>query len=543
MSINSKVRGDLFGGITAAVVALPLALAFGVSSGVGPIAGLYGAIIVGFFAAVFGGTPAQVSGPTGPMTVVMAAIIMRYVGEYPDTGLAIAFTVVMLAGVIQILFGLLRLGKYIILVPFPVISGFMSGVGFIIILLQIGPLLGHDAHSTVLASVQALPSALSDPLLAAAALGALTLAVIFGWPQRLRAVIPAPLAALVIATLAMLLLVPDAGLTRIGEIPSGLPSLNWPVLEPALLRDMLYSAVLLAGLGAIDSLLTSLVADNLTRTHHDSDRELMGQGFGNLLAGLFGALPGAGATMRTVVNIRAGGTSPLSGATHALVLLAIVLGASSLASEIPHAVLAGILIKVGVDIIDWRTLRRIHQLPLFSSTLMLGVLFFTVFVDLITAVMIGVFVANLVTIDRLSHVQLDGLRLASGENDDEFLPAAEHELITAAQGRVLLLELRGPMSYGVARGINQRLSGYQRHEILVLDLSGAELVGITTALVIEDLIESELAADRRVLLVRPGTRVQQRLDRIHALDPIPEALRFANRAAALQQALQPANEG
>ncbi len=543
MSINSKVRGDLFGGITAAVVALPLALAFGVSSGVGPIAGLYGAIIVGFFAAVFGGTPAQVSGPTGPMTVVMAAIIMRYVGEYPDTGLAIAFTVVMLAGVIQILFGLLRLGKYIILVPFPVISGFMSGVGFIIILLQIGPLLGHDAHSTVLASVQALPSALSDPLLAAAALGALTLAVIFGWPQRLRAVIPAPLAALVIATLAMLLLVPDAGLTRIGEIPSGLPGLNWPVLEPALLRDMLYSAVLLAGLGAIDSLLTSLVADNLTRTHHDSDRELMGQGFGNLLAGLFGALPGAGATMRTVVNIRAGGTSPLSGATHALVLLAIVLGASSLASEIPHAVLAGILIKVGVDIIDWRTLRRIHQLPLFSSTLMLGVLFFTVFVDLITAVMIGVFVANLVTIDRLSHVQLDGLRLASGENDDEFLPAAEHELIAAAQGRVLLLELRGPMSYGVARGINQRLAGYQRHEILVLDLSGAELVGITTALVIEDLIESELAAGRRVLLVQPGARVQQRLDRIHALDPIPEGLRFANRAAALQQALQPANEG
>ncbi|MEJ2577400.1 MAG: SulP family inorganic anion transporter, partial [Gammaproteobacteria bacterium] len=205
-----NVRGDLLGGITAAVVALPLALAFGISSGAGPVAGIYGAIIVGLFAAVFGGTPTQISGPTGPMTVVMTAMIAQFAAEYPEQGLTLAFTTVFLAGLLQAAMGMLRLGRYIIMVPYPVISGFMSGIGVIIILLEIGPLLGFDAPNTVLAAVRQLPDQLRAPQLEAAALGALTLVIVFLWRGRPNRIIPSPLLALIVGTLATVLLEPGS---------------------------------------------------------------------------------------------------------------------------------------------------------------------------------------------------------------------------------------------------------------------------------------------------------------------------------------------
>ncbi|MEM1427610.1 MAG: SulP family inorganic anion transporter, partial [Cyanobacteria bacterium P01_H01_bin.130] len=349
-----NLRGDFFGGLTAAIVALPLALAFGVASGIGPIAGLYGAACVGFFAALLGGTPSQISGPTGPMTVVMAATFASLTqGQTdPQAGLALAFTVVMLGGVFQILMGILQFGKYITLMPYTVISGFMSGVGVIIVIPQIAPLFGHPSTANILDSLTALPGVIRNANPIAELLGVLTLFIVFAAPRRLNRILPAPLLALVACTLLSVLVFPEGSIPRIGTIPSGLPELHLPYITLNNLKNILGYGLMLAILGSIDSLLTSLVADNITRTQHDSDRELIGQGIGNLFSGLIGGLPGAGATMRTVINVQSGGRTPISGIIHALILVAIVLKAGPLTAPIPHAVLAGILIKVGIDIID-----------------------------------------------------------------------------------------------------------------------------------------------------------------------------------------------
>ena len=376
-----NVRGDLFGGVTAAIVALPLALAFGVSSGIGASAGLYGAICIGFFAALFGGTPSQISGPTGPMTVVMATVFTGLIAKYgTESGTALALTVVILGGLFQIGFGLLRLGEYITLMPYTVISGFMSGVGVIIFTLQLAPLFGVAGSASVVESIQQVPSLWGDRNTAALSLGILTLTIVFGMPKRLNRTLPAPLVALVAGTLLSLLIAGDA-LPRIGEIPRGLPMPHMPLLRADAIKDMLGYGVVLATLGAIDSLLTSLVADNITRTQHDSDRELIGQGIGNMVSGVMGGLPEAGATMRAAINVKSGGQTPLSGMTHAVLLCAVLVGAGPVTEMIRVAVLAGILIKVGIDIIDWSFLRRAHKVSWKTTALMYGVLFLTVFVD------------------------------------------------------------------------------------------------------------------------------------------------------------------
>ncbi len=316
----NNLRGDFFGGVVAAVVALPLALAFGVASGAGAIAGLYGAIFVGLFASLFGGTPAQCSGPTGPMTVVMAGILVQF-SDSP----AMAFTVVIMGGILQILFGLLGFGHYIALVPYPVISGFMSGIGCIILILQIGPLVGFEAKPEgIVANLAAIPEFVMNPALQATLLGIVTIAIMYLTPARFSQIIPPQLLALCLGTLGAFFFFPQAPV--IGDVPEGFPAFIFPSIEAGALIMMAEGAVVLALLGSIDSLLTSLVCDNMTRTQHDSNRELMGQGIGNMAAGLFGGLPGAGATMRSVANIRSGGRTPLSGVLMALVLLATLLG-------------------------------------------------------------------------------------------------------------------------------------------------------------------------------------------------------------------------
>jgi len=319
-SLTSNLRGDIYGGITAAIIALPLALAFGVSSGAGPIAGMYGAIFVGIFAALFGGTPSQISGPTGPMTVVMAATFTQYTAYDPIMGPALAFTVVMMGGLFQILFGVLKLGKYIELVPFPVVSGFMSGIGVIIIILQLPAFFGYATPSGgIIASLKALPEFILNPINQAMILGAISLIIASFLPNKINRIIPAPLLALICGTLIFLFLFPEKIASTLGNIPTGFPSPQKPTFEASLITDMIKSALVLAVLGAIDSLLTSLVADNLTRTHHNSDKELIGQVIGNTVAGIFGGLPGASTTMRTVVNIRAGGQTKISGVLHAVI--------------------------------------------------------------------------------------------------------------------------------------------------------------------------------------------------------------------------------
>ncbi len=532
-----NIRGDLFGGVTAAVVALPLALAFGVSSGAGAIAGLYGAVIVGFFAALFGGTPAQISGPTGPMTVVIATVFSSFASD-SENGIAIAFTVIMLGGVFQILFGVMRLGKYITLMPYTVISGFMSGIGVIIILLQIGPFLGHPASANVVESISKFPDFFANADPAATGLGILTLIIVFATPAKLARFIPSPLLALIIGTFVAFYFLPNSNLALIGEIPSGLPTLQLPEFNVEKIRDIVGYGLMLAVLGSIDSLLTSLVADNISRTNHNSDRELIGQGIANLISGLFGGLPGAGATMRTVINVKTGGKTPISGMVHALVLLTVVLGAGTLTQNIPHAVLAGILIKVGIDIIDWGFLRRAHYISLKATGLMYIVLLLTVFVDLIIAVAVGVFFANLLTIKSLSDIQSNQVKaIADPDDDDPDLATDEKHILKQAKGKILLFSLSGPMSFGAAKTISQRMGIVNNYEILILDLSDVPLLGVTASLAIENIIKDAWERKRQVYIVGATGRVKERLHKMKLLKLIPPHNRFHTRLPALEDAI------
>ena len=537
---SKNIRGDFFGGITAAVVALPLALAFGVSSGVGAIAGLYGAIIIGFFAALFGGTPSQISGPTGPMTVVIATVFSAEIARDPENGAAIAFTVIMLGGIFQILFGIMRLGKYITLMPYTVISGFMSGIGVIIILLQFGPFLGHSASANVVESVTKLPYFLSNANPAEVGLGILTLAIVFLTPGKITRLVPSPLLALVIGTFTAVYLLPTQDLRLIGDIPSGLPSLHVPTFNIARIRDIFGYGLMLAVLGAIDSLLTSLVADNITQTQHDSDRELIGQGIANLISGLFGGLPGAGATMRTVINVKSGGKTPISGMIHALFLLLVVLKAGELTSNIPQAVLAGILIKVGIDIIDWSFIKRAHTISIKATGLMYLVLFLTVFVDLITAVAVGVFFANMLTIKSLSDIQSNHVRTIINpdeDDDDAALSMEEKHLLKKARGKILLFNLSGPMSFGAAKTISQSMGIVRKYEVLILDLSDVPLLGVTASLAIENMIKDACANNRQVFLVGATGKVKRRLQNMKLLRLLPPNHCFDQRLFAIQEAV------
>ena len=285
MSDLKNLRGDIFGGIASAVVALPLALAFGVASGLGPVAGLYGAITVGFLAAVLGGTPAQISGPTAATTIATAAIVAQHADN-----LAAVATIVMLSGVLQVAFGLLRFGRFVTYTPYSVVSGFKSGIGIIIILIQTSPFLGAPTAGGPLAAVQAWPEALSKLNPDALLIAAIALGVVIFWPRRLHNILPSPLAALLLGTGAAGLWLPAAPV--IGAVPTGLPELQWPALSGGFLTDMLQPALILALVNSIGSLLTSLVADSMTRTQHNSDRELFGQGVGNVVAGLLGIMPG-----------------------------------------------------------------------------------------------------------------------------------------------------------------------------------------------------------------------------------------------------------
>ncbi len=541
-----NLRGDLFGGLTAAIVALPLALAFGVASGAGAIAGLYGAIFTGFFAALFGGTPSQVSGPTGPMTVVMATVFTKLIADNPENGMAMAFTAVMLSGVFQILFGILRLGQFITLMPYTVVSGFMSGIGVIIVALQLAPLLGFPAQSTVLGSLQQLPEALGNPEPVAAGLGILTLAIVFGWSGKLAKIVPSPLLALIVCTSISILAFRSSDIARIGDIPQGFPQLQLPRLNLNQLRDIVSYGLMLATLGAIDSLLTSLVADNITRTRHDSEQELVGQGIGNLLSGLFGGLPGAGATMRTVINVQAGGRTPLSGMFHALIMLCIVLWAGEITALIPHAVLAGILIQVGIKIIDWSFLWRVCQVSMRATLVTYGVLLLTVFVDLVTAVVVGAFVANMLTIHRLTSIQVEQVRAITDPDDDTIVELTPEEcqllLQCQKQGRIILLQMSGPMSYGAARTIAFHMG--QDFDALILDLTNVPLMGVTAAMTVE--AEIRTARHRRqgeIFIVGAKGQVKERLRRFRVQNSLPAENFMPSCYSALNTALASLDAG
>ncbi len=538
MAIKLKnLKGDLFGGLTAAVVALPLALAFGVASGIGPIAGLYGAIVLGLFAAIFGGTPTQISGPTGPMTVVMASIVTFFLAKYPETGLALAFTTVMLGGVFQIVLGYFKLGRFINLVPYTVISGFMTGIGLIIILLQIVPFIGStfSSHSP-LSVIQNLPVIFSSINYSTLYLGLPLLVLIFIWPSRLNKYVPSPLFILIIGTVISVLFFSHDAMLRLGDIPRGFPEIHLPVFKLEVLADMLKFGAVLGVLGTIDSLLTSLVADSMTHTEHQSNKELIGQGIGNVFAGLFGGIPGAGATMRTVVNVRAGGTTRLSGVIHSLTMIIIVSIGASLVSLVPQVVLATILLKVGVDIIDWDFLRRLSHAPKSSISITVTVIILTVFVDLITAVGVGIIIASLYTVNRLTHQQLDAVEPVAGNTLGTHLSEKEQQLLGDSLGKVMIYALKGPFSFGAAKDLSKKISVTQDFSVLILDMLQVTFIDTSMSLAIEEIIRSNREAGRIVLLISENKKVNKMLKRLEVMSFLGKHKLVSNRHDAILKA-------
>ena len=586
-----NLKGDILGGITAAVVALPLALAFGEAAlgDGGAIYGLYGAVIAGFFAALLGGTPAQVSGPTGPMSVTVGSIVATLVaadidqqvsGGLQET-LPYVMGAVVIGGLFQILFGILRLGRYITLVPYSVVSGFMSGIGVIILLLQIGPLIGIKTNGSVISRLATLKEKLFDPSLAnvdqigntcstwhfhigginlipnfcqtseaSIIIGLMTLAIVFLTPRKISQWIPSPLIALIIITFISVWWFADTSLSEAGKvtldrigssgpIPEGLPALSVPNFSLGYLPLLVESGLKLSLLGAIDSLLTSLVADNVSQTRHKSDRELIGQGIGNSVAGMFQGLPGAGATMRTVINIKSGGSTPISGMVHSLVLLLVLVGAGPLAAQIPTALLAGILIKVGLDIIDWGFLLRAHRLSVKTAVVMYGVLIMTVFWDLIMAVLVGVFIANLLTIDSITQTQLEGMEadnpIDNEEMSDSFsetpLPIEEQKLLDQCSNEVMLFRLRGPLSFGAAKGITERMMLVRNYKVLILDITEVPRMGVTATLAIEDMVQEARVNSRKAYVAGAKGRVKERLSRFGVEELV------STRKEALEKAL------
>ena len=537
----NNVRGDVLGGLTAAVVALPLALALGIASGAGASAGLWGAILVGFFAALFGGTPSLISEPTGPMTVIITAVIAETTASDPENGLAMAFTVVMLAGVFQIGFGLLKLGRYITMLPYNVISGFMTGIGVILIFMQTAPFLGQETpKGGVIGVIRNLPTLIANVNLWEAALGILTLAILFFYPNNLKKVVPSQLVALVIGTLVSITLLQDIDIrtiATIGEITPGLPTLQLPTFTPGNLRLIFVNAMILGMVGSIDCLLTCLVSDSLTRSQHKSNKELIGQGIANIITGLCGGIAGSGATTATVVNIQGGGRTALSGLSRALILFVVVLWAAPLTSGIPLAVLAGIVLKVGIDIIDWGFLKRVHRISWKATGIVYGVVALTVFVDLMVAVGVGVFIANILTIARLDEMQSESVKAITDADDQIVMTPEEQQVLDSANGRMLLFHLSGPMIFGVAKAISREHDSISSYDVLIVDLGEVPVLGVTSSLAIENAIQEATEEGRKVIVVGATGKVKRRLETLGINKLIPNDHWMDDRLQALTTGL------
>ncbi|MFT5355797.1 MAG: SulP family sulfate permease [Polyangiales bacterium] len=524
MAYDTKnLKGDLSGGFVAGIIALPLALAFGVQSGLGAAAGLYGAIAVGVFAALFGGTATQASGPTGPMTVVSASIVVFAIEATGsvEAGLGIVLLSFLAGGVFQVVLGFAGVGKYIKYFPYPVVSGFMSGVGIIIVLLQVWPLLGSASPKSTLEVVTRISEPLADINWSAVGLGVLTLVVNYVFP-RITKKVPSVLVALVVGTGTAM--VAGLNVPTIGDIPSGFPSLQFGTffdVAPEHYAFILQSGVTLALLGSIDSLLTSVIADNITQDRHDSKRELIGQGIGNMVAALFGGIPGAGATKGTVVAINAGAKTRLSGVTHGLFQLAVLLGAGALAAHIPLSVLAGLLISVGVAIVDYKGIKHLRHVPRADGVVMIVVLCWTVFGNLIHAVAAGVVLASILFMKKSSD-------LAESETSLEELKPIEREdpwedeADLKAGPSVYVKHLFGPLFFGFSAGFRALAEQLpETTEILVIRMERVPYLDQSGLYTLEDTV---------LRLTQKGTKVvltgvaEQPLDMLKSILLVPNLI-------------------
>lgn len=579
-------RGDLFGGITAGIVALPLALAFGVSSGLGPSAGLYGAIFVSFFAALFGGTPTQISGPTAPMTAVSMVFIAEMLAAFDgnvEKALPTILAVFLLAGLIQIALGFIGIGKYIRYIPYPVVSGFMTAIGVIILVTQIAPTLGYYAKedpvfveqfkpqaeeiilenllhdevdegilvledftttierankiteeeimteaktlagkeaSGVVGTLKVLPRIFGQINFLELSLALLTIVIIYGF-KRITKAVPSTLVALLVVSAGAYFL--GLNYRPIAAIPSGLPLPQWSLFASfdfATITQFIFTALTLALLGAIDSLLTSVVADNMTKTVHEPNRELVGQGIGNSFGAIFGGIPGAGATIRTVVNINSGGKTRLSGMIAGLLLLFILLAIGPIASQIPAAVLAGILITVGIGVMDYKGLRAIPYMPRPEVLILLVVLVLSSIWNLVYAVGIGLVIACLMFMKKIgdltaNSVQVNPLQKEPSWEDEAHFPEK-------LKKEVFIKHLEGPLFFGSTAKFTATAAQIpQTISTLVIRLDKVPYIDQSGLYALESVIIDLVQKNKQVLLVGIDQQPKYMMERI---DIIPDLI-------------------
>jgi SulP family sulfate permease len=475
---SQLIAGDLIGGLLAAIIALPLALAFGVASGLGATAGLYGAIACGIVAAIFGGTPGMLSGPTGPVTVMIAALALQH-PDQPELVLASGVA----AGIFQIILGRLKTGQLIQYIPHPVVSGFMTGIGVIIISIQLLPLIGLPTEGDIFTAFEMLWLKGSQANISALLLGIATIVSIY-LVQKLPWKIPPLLVALLGGTLASLYL--HLEVPTIGEIPAGLPQLHLPVFNFELIHVVLASGLSFAVVGSIDSLLTAVLVDKTTKQRHESNRELVAQGLGNIVAGLFGGIAGSGTTMPSMVNVSSGGRTRLSGMFAGGLLLAVLLGLGPIASKIPTAVLAGILITVGIGIVDTKTLATIKTAPKADTAVMLIVLILTVFVDLIMAVAIGVALASTIFAKRMADTKRSKIRPV--ETVQRWRELTER-LPQSVRDDVYLYDFMGPIFFGEVNNFIDVWSELKESKVVILRFNNVPFIDQSGAYALDDALE------------------------------------------------------
>ena len=513
-----SLRGDVIGGITAAVVGLPVALAFGLAAGLGPAAGIYGAIAVGFFAAVFGGTRSLISGPTGSMTVAMAVIVTAHADNIGE-----AFTIVILAGLIQVMFGLLRIGRFVTYTPYSVISGFMTGVGVIIIVGQLLPFLGAPAVSGgTIDTLRSLADVINHFSVSALAIAVVTLAVALLWPGKFDKYLPSTLVALAVGTLMGVFWLTDAPV--IGAVPTDLPTFQLPEVTPRAFVNAIEPAMVIALVGSVDTLLTALVGDSMTRTRHDPNRELLAQGLGNVITGFIRGLPGSGATPSTVANIRAGGWTLVSGVIAVGILAVMVLALGEYVALIPNAVLAGILVKVALDTVDWRFVARMHRVQREHLVVMLLTLGLTVFLDLVAAVAVGMIAAAVTSARQFERLELDSV-ISVPILDQSFFDSQDDsdEGMDAFSARVGMVALRGAFTVASSGKLIDTIGEDIRdHEVVILNFSDTVHIDDSAALVVEQLIDTAFIQDTHCIVMGLAGLPARNLSALDILKRVPD---------------------
>ena len=510
------LRGDVVGGVTAAVVGLPVALAFGIAAGLGPAAGIYGAISVGFFTAVFGGTRSLISGPTGSMTVAMAVIVAAHADNISE-----AFTIVIMAGLIQVMFGLLRIGRFVTYTPYSVISGFMSGVGVIIIVGQLEPFMGgHVGVGGLFATIAEIPELMSEFQISALIIALITLAVALLWPKRFQRHLPPTLVALAVGTAISLIWLKDA--PSVGAVPTDIPLFHLPHLDLGFIVGATEPALVIALVGSVDTLLTALVADSMTRSRNDASRELLAQGIGNVITGFIRGLPGAGATPNTVANIRAGGSTLISGVLAVAILVIIVMQFGNYVELIPSAVLSGILVKVALDTIDWRFVTRMFRVQREHLAVMLLTFVLTVFVDLVAAVAVGMIAAAVTNARQFERLELDSVISVPILDQVFFAGHPNQDQFDDFSARVGLVALRGTFTIASSGKLIDTIGeDIREHEVVILDFSDTVYIDESAALVVEQLVETAVIQDTHCIVMGLSGMPERNLNALEVLRQVP----------------------